>query len=68
MNSQLPLWHEPKSVRERDTMPSARDMSSDEMILAARLRGEGHGFTGQFLDHFIEKELEMMWKWNRRVV
>jgi hypothetical protein len=52
--------------RERDVMPTAREMSSEEMEAKARARGESHGFTSVFLDNFIERELRMMWKWQNK--
>lgn len=51
---------------ERDVMPEPREMASQEMLAKARARGEMHGFTGMFLDNFIERELRMMWKWNNQ--
>jgi hypothetical protein len=52
---------------ERDNrMPELREIADEEMIRKARERGESHGFTGEFLDCFIERELTMMWKWNNR--
>lgn len=53
-------------MKERYGMPTARDLSSEEMYAKAKERGERLGFKEQFLDNFIERELVMMWKWNNR--
>jgi hypothetical protein len=50
-------------AHERNTMPRAREIADPEKVAVARKRGESHGFTKEFLDHFIELELEMMQRW-----
>lgn len=39
------------------------DLYSGEWVAKARARGESHGFTGAFLDAFVERELDLMVKW-----
>jgi hypothetical protein len=52
--------------REPNRMPTAREMADAEKYAKAKARGEMHGFTDIFLDHFIELELTMMQKWDNR--
>jgi hypothetical protein len=49
-----------------NTMPTERELAGPEKELKARERGIRLGYTGQFLDHFIEQELRMMQKWDNR--
>jgi hypothetical protein len=51
---------------EKDAMPTTRDLASDEDLARAWRRGTRLGFKGKFLDHFIENEVRIQEKPNRR--
>lgn len=55
-----------KCMKDPNRMPTERELASSEMIEQARKRGEMHGFEGQFLDCFIEREIQLMRKWRNQ--
>lgn len=53
-------------IMSENTFPTPRELSSEEQLELARIKGRSFGFDQEFLDHFVENELRLQQKWKNK--